>query len=118
MRQILEDLIFIGNLQETYTLFNKKWTLRTLTSDEQLQVTDSTSSYDSLSRLQAIKIASLARSIVEIDNVELKDLGEKLDFLRKLQQPIVNILYEKYTELQKKQDEEFKSLTLGEDIKN
>ena len=118
MRKALEDLIFIGNLQETYTLFNKTWTLKTLTSDEQLQVANSTRDYDNLARLQAIKIATLARSILEIDNIELKDVNEKIELLSKLQQPIVDLLYNKYLELQKKQDDEFKSLTLGEDIKN
>ena len=116
MRQILEDLIFLGNLKETYKLFNKEWTLRTLTSDENLQVTNITSQYDQLSRINAIKIATLARSIVEIDNTELKDLDEKVKFLSKLQQPIIDLLYAKYNELLQKQNEEMKNL--DEDLKN
>jgi hypothetical protein len=118
MRKILEDLILIGNLQESYTLFNREWVLKTLNSDEMLQVTNSTRDYDQLSRLQAIKLATLARSIVEVNNVELKDINEKIEFLSQLQQPIIDLLYTKYMELQKKQDDEFKAMETGKDLKN
>lgn len=116
MRQILEDLIFIGTLRETYKLFNKEWTLRTLTADEIIQVTGYSSKYDQLSKINAIKVGTLARSLVSIDNVELKDLDEKIEFLSKLQQPIIELLYNKYEDLLKKQNEEMKNL--DENLKN
>lgn len=116
MRKILEDLIFIGTLKETYKIFGKEWTLKTLTSDEKLQATSSTGDYDNVSRINALKIAFLARALCEIDGVELKELKEKLEFLGNLQQPVVDMLYIKFDELQKKQDESLKEME--EDIKN
>lgn len=116
MRKILEDLIFIGTNKETYTIFGKEWTLKTLTSDEQLQATSSTSDYDNVSRLNALKIALLARSLCEINGTELDDISEKIQFLGKLQQPVVDMLYVKFKELQSKQDQELKEMS--SDIKN
>lgn len=119
MRKVLEDLIFVGTLKETYKLYQRDWTLRTLSSDEQLQAASTTREYDNLSRVYALKIATLSRSIVEVNNVELNDVGEKIELLGKMQQPIVDLLYEKYTDLQKKQDEALKDLNQGGDeIKN
>lgn len=108
MRKALEDLIFIGDIKETYRLFGKDWTLKTLTMDDQLKATSSTRDYDNVSRLNALKVALIARSLIEVNNNELKDLSEKIDFLGKLQQPLVDLLYEKYTDLQSKQDEALK----------
>jgi hypothetical protein len=119
MRKALEDLIFIGTLEETYTLFKKDWRLKTLTSDEQLLAASSTRDYDQLSRVYALKIATLSRSIIEVNNIELKDLDEKIDLLRKMQQPLIDMLYDKYLDLQRKQDEALKDLNQGSDeIKN
>lgn len=116
MRKILEDLIFIGSVEETYKLFGKEWTLKTLTSDEILTAASSTSEYDALARINAIKIAQLSRSVVKVDGLELKDVNEKIEFLGKMQQPLVDLLYSKYEELQKKQDESLKEM--DSDIKN
>lgn len=116
MRKILEDLIFIGTNKQTYTIFGKEWTLKTLTSDEQLQATSSTSDYDNVSRLNALKIALLSRSLCEINGTELEDISEKIQFLGKLQQPVVDMLYVKFKELQAKQDSELKEMSA--DIKN
>ena len=110
MRKLLEDLIFIGVVKETYKVFGKSWTLKTLTADENLQAITSTRSYDDLSRSNAVKIAALARSIVEVDNVELTDLNEKIEFLGKAQQPLIDMLYEKFGELQNSQEESLKDL--------
>lgn len=116
MRKALEDLIFVGNLKETYKLFGKDWTLKTLTSDEQLSATSSTRDYDNVSRINALKLALISRSLIEVNSIELKDINEKIEFLGKLQQPIIDLLYEKYAELQRKQDETLKEME--DDIKN
>lgn len=116
MRKILEDLLFVGTVKETYKIFGKEWVLKTLTSDEQLQATSSTSDYDNVSRINALKIALLSRSICEIDGVELKDLREKIEFLGKLQQPVVDMLYVKFNELQKEQNKSIEEM--DSEIKN
>lgn len=116
MRKILEDLIFIGTLKETYKIFGKEWVLKTLTSEEKLQATSSTSDYDNVSRINALKLAFLSRSLCEIDGVELNEIKEKLEFLGNLQQPVVDMLYIKFDELQKKQDESLKEME--QNIKN
>lgn len=116
MRKVLEDLIFIGTVKETFTVFQKEWVFKTLTADEQLQATVSTGEYDNVSRINAIKIALLARSLCEVNGTELNDINEKIKFLGQLQQPVVDMLYVKYRELQDKQDQELKEM--GNDIKN
>lgn len=116
MRKILEDLIFVGVVKETYKIFGKDWTLKSLTSDEQLQATSSTGEYDNVSRINALKIALVSRALCEIDGVELDDVSEKITFLGKMQQPVVDMLYSKYTDLQSKQNDALKEM--GNDIKN
>jgi len=115
MRKALEDLIFVGVVKETYKLFGKDWTLKTLTNDEQLQATTSTRDYDNLSRVAAIKISTLARSITDVNDIELTDVLEKIELLGKMQQPIIDLLFDKYVALQKIQDEALKDI--NQDIK-
>lgn len=116
MRKVLEDLIFVGVVKETYKIFGKEWTLKSLTSDEQLQATSSTGDYDNVSRISALKIALVARALCEIDGVQLDDVSEKITFLGKMQQPVVDMLYNKYTDLQSKQNDALKEMSV--DIKN
>lgn len=116
MRKILEDLVFIGVTKETCKLFGKEWTLKTLSSEEILSATASTADYDNLARINALKRATLARAIIELNGVELKDIPEKIEFLGQMQQPLIDILYGKYEELQKKQNDALKEMEV--DIKN
>lgn len=115
MRKALEDLIFIGRIQETYKIFGKNFTLSTLTSSEQLEATAATDGYDTLSRVNALKIEILARSLKKVEDIELNDVAEKVEFIGKLQMPIINELFAKYEELQKRQDDALKDLN---DLKN
>lgn len=116
MRKVLEDLVFIGEVKETYKVVGHEWTLKTLTSEEQIAATDSTRNYDNVSRINALKTAVLARSIVELDGIVMKDFRENIEFLGTISQPIIDLVYDKYLELQKKQDEELKNV--DEDLKN
>lgn len=115
MRKVLEDLVFIGRVEKEVPVFGKKWTLTTLTSDEQLEATSSTGNYDTLARVNALKIEILARSLKKVENVELDGLAEASEFVGKLQTPVINALFAKYEELQAEQDESLKDL---EDLKN
>lgn len=116
MRKSLEELIFVGTLKKSYKLFGKEWTFKTLSSDEQLQATSSTGDYDNISRMSAFKIAVLARSLVEIDNIELTDVREKIELLGKMQQPVIDMLYNRFTELQNEQDKALREM--DSEIKN
>lgn len=115
MRKALEDLIFVGKIEETFDLYGKSWTMTTLSSREQVEATAATEGYDNLSRINALKIEILARSIKKIQNVELNDVRETLEFISKLQMPVINALFVKYEELQKKQEEALKDI---EELKN
>lgn len=115
MRKALEDLIFMGKVEETFKVYGKDFTLSTLTSNEQVEATSSTDGYDTLSRVNALKVAILSRSVKKIDNIELNDVQENLEFIGKLQMPIINELFSKYEVLQKKQDDALKDLN---EIKN
>ena len=103
MRKILEDLIFEGEIKETYKIYGKTWVLKALNADEQLAATSSTKSYDNVARIPAIKIAVVSRALKSVNDIELSDLTEKIEFLGKLPPQVVDALYEKYLELQKKQ---------------
>ena len=116
MRKVLEDMIFIGCVKETYKLFNKEWTLKSLTADEIVEASLITRDYDQLSRINAIKVSTLTRSLVALDGEELTDLDEKAKFFSKLQQPVIDIIYNKYIELQKKKKNEIDNL--NNEIKN
>lgn len=115
MRKDLEDLIFLGSMRETYNLFGKKWTLRTITSDEQLKSTIATSNFDMVTRLHAVKLEVLAYSLESIDGVVLNDAVETIEFLRKLPMQVINSLFAKYDELQSKQNEALEDI---EELKN
>lgn len=115
MRDSLLDLIFLGKIEKDFKVFGKNWKLTTLTSNEQLDATSATEGYDTLSRVNALKIEILARAIKKVENTELNDLAENVEFVGKLQMPVINELFMKYEELQRSQDDSLKNL---DDVKN
>ncbi|MNJ90215.1 hypothetical protein D3C87_78090 [compost metagenome] len=115
MRQSLEDLIFIGKIEKPFKVFGKNWKLSTLTSNEQLDATSATDGYDALSRVNALKIEILARSVKQVETTELNDIAENVEFIGKLQMPVINELFSKYEVLQREQDSALKDL---DEIKN
>lgn len=110
MRKALEDLVFIGMVEDTFKVYGKDFTLSTLTSSDQLAATAATEDYDNLARVNAIKIQILARSLKKIGDIELHDIEENLEFIGKMQMPMINVLFTKFEELQKKQDDALKDL--------
>ncbi len=115
MKKILEDLIFLGAVQEEVSLLGKKWKMQTLNSEEHLSATSSTGDYETLSRIYALKLEILCRSLKAIDGIQLDDESETFEFVRKLQPPIINKLYEEYEKLQQKQNDSLRNI---DDIKN
>jgi hypothetical protein len=115
MRKSLEDLVFIGHVDKTFKVFGKNWTMSTLTSSQQLDATAATDGYDTLARVNALKIEILARALKKIEDVELNDLAEAVEFVSSLQMPLINTLFIKYEELQQEQDNALKDL---DELKN
>jgi DNA-binding HxlR family transcriptional regulator len=115
MRKILQDLVFIGATEDTVKAFGRDWKLKTLTSEEHLEATNATGDFDTLTRIYALKMEILSRSLKGINDVELIDKNEAREVIKQLQPPIVNKLYEEYEKLQKKQNDSLSDL---EEIKN
>ena len=115
MRKILEDLIFLGRIEDEVTILGKKWKLATLTSEEYVETTNNTAHYDTISRIYSLKIEILSRALKGIDDIVLDDAAETLELENKLQPALVNKLYEKYEEMQIKQNSSLEDLT---EIKN
>lgn len=115
MRKILEDLIFTGKIEESITLFGKSWTLQTLSYDEYIEAVALSANYDTLTRVNYVKLEILARSLKAVDDDPLTDTKENLEFVKQLQIPVINKLYAKYEDIQKKQDESLKDL---DEVKN
>lgn len=114
MKKALQDLIFLGRVEDTFKVMGKDWKMHTLNSSDQLQATASTAEYDNLARVQALKVAILSRALDSIDDEPIGNVGETRAFLNQLQTNIVFTLYEKYEELQEKQTD---ALTNYEEIK-
>jgi hypothetical protein len=63
----------------------------------------------------SLKIEILSRALKGIDDIVLDDAAETLELVNKLQPALVNKLYEKYEEMQIKQNSSSEDLT---EIKN
>ena len=115
MRKIFEDLIFVGKIDKEFDAYGRKWLLATLTTEEQIDATASTGNLDTISRVNAIKMQILSKSLKSVDGHKFLDSGETLDLLSKIQYPLLNTLFNKYEELQQDQDDALKNL---DEIKN
>jgi hypothetical protein len=86
-----------------------------LTTEEQVDATASTGNFDTIARVNAIKLQLLSRALKSVDGHKFLDANEAFEVISKMQYPILNALFTKYEELQLEQDETLKSLG---DIKN
>ena len=68
-----------------------------------------------LARTYAYKIEVLGRAIKEVNGILIETPEEGLEFVKKLQSSIVNVLFEKYSDLVKDQTD---LLSDKEEIKN
>lgn len=110
MNKALKDLIALGRSQKTVEVFGKSWKLHTLDAQDQLLATNSTSDYDNLSRVMALKVAILAHAIDSVDGEPLGNAGESRELLNKLQVPLINRLYNEYEKLMDIQDDKLRDL--------
>lgn len=116
MNKALENLIFLGYTEKDITLYGKIWKLRVLTSEENLETMKDMKEYDEmLARTYAFKIQTLGRALKEVDGIIIDDAKEGLEFVKKLQTPIVNKLYDEYALMFEEQNS---ALTDKDELKN
>jgi hypothetical protein len=115
MRDIFNDLVFLGRIEKEVKLFGKKWTLSTLTAEQQVEATAATSDLEAIARVNALKIQILSKSLKKINDIEFIDEREALEVVSGLQLPVVNALFTEYESVQREQDEKLKDL---DELKN
>jgi len=111
MRKALTDLIFLGVIKETVEIGGHIWTLQTLTTEEQLEVTNATGNYtEYIAKLYSLTIEILIRSLKMVDDEPFTDRAETTEFIKQLQPIIVNKLYEEYNKMQEKQSKSLENI--------
>ena len=111
----VDGLIWLGYLTESFPLYGHTWVLKTLTRGERLAVTLAVKEYeDTLGTALALETATIAASLLMIDNVPIypglepdaPPLPRILDAFKVVQtwhDPLIAKLYEKYSQLQLRQ---------------
>lgn len=99
MSKVLNDLIDLGTTKKDISAFGKTWKMHTLNTKDQLTATNSTSEYDTFSRVVALKVAILANAVDSVDGQSLGNRSEKREIFGKLPIPIINALYNEYEKL-------------------
>ena len=111
MKKTLDDLIFLGVIKETVEIGGHIWTLQTLTTEEQLEVTNATGNYtEYIAKLYSLTIEILIRSLKMVDDEPFTDRAETTEFIKQLQPIIVNKLYEEYNKMQEKQSKSLENI--------
>ena len=110
MRKALNDLIFLGVIKETVEIAGHIWTIQTLTTEEQLEVTNAASNYNNHVLKISLTIETLLRAIKTVDNVLIIDKNEAAEFIKQLQPIIINKLYAEYIKIQEKQNKSLENI--------
>jgi len=116
MNKVLNDLIELGSAKKDVKAFGKIWKMHTLDAKDQLAATNSTSDYDTLSRVVALKVAIIANAIESVDGQSLGNKSERRETFGKLPIPIINYLYNEYEKLLDSQNEKLNNLTKDDNI--
>ena len=115
MKNSLKDLVFLGRSEKDIQLFGHEWKIKTIDSSAQIAATASTGDYDTLARVNALKVAILARALVSVDNEPTGNVGETAELLNKLQPMIINRLYDEYDNMLREQEDALSDL---DELKN
>lgn len=113
----LEQIIRIGVFEKDFNVIGMKVRMRTLTGGEAWDISREVSGYDELAKFSGIKLKTLAHSIVSINDklisyvpkdaqdtiTEEKKIIQNEEIIRKWQDNLINLFYEKYTELRGEQ---------------
>lgn len=111
MSKVLNDLIELGSAKKDVKAFGKTWKMHTLNIKDQLTATNSTSDYDTLSRVVALKVAIVANAVDSVDGQSLGNKSERREIFGKLPIPIINHLYNEYEKLIDSQNEKLNDLS-------
>ena len=107
----LEQLIFLGRIEDSKTIGGYQFSMRTLTGKEQNEVWLSVSFLNNDTKFFLIKVAFLARAITAVNDKSLDVLYKGRDFreltkeqrclrvVENWQQPLIDELYDFYSEL-------------------
>jgi hypothetical protein len=111
----LRELIFLGRIERIVTISNYNFKLRTLNGTQQMATLSKTMVHGEGERLSALRSATLAESITDVNGVSLESLydgDDDLDSLSKkmyvisnLQTSIIDRLYLEYDALMKESNE-------------
>lgn len=104
MKNALKDLVFLGHAEKVISLFGHEWKMKTIDASAQIAATASTGDYDTLARVNALKVAILARALISVDNEPVGNVGETAELLNKMQPMIINRLYDEYDNMISEQE--------------
>ena len=121
---LLERFVVMGKLTETVNVLGQEITIQILDSGEQREVFELTVNKDALARMRGIQHETLARAIVSINGSPIsyvaKEKEEKvskdmlitqnLETLKQANQGVVDLLFDKYEELNEKQNANIEDL--------
>ena len=117
MANPIEELIFFNKLSEETTIFGKKIKWHTLDGEEFVTALQATPAFDDLTRMNLLKVEKLARAIDSIDGhtwleliptdkqQEIKPVDKARETIRKWQRNVIDYMYFKYEQLEKKANE-------------
>lgn len=118
MSNPIEDIEKIGRISTSVTILGKKIEMETLDDDAFCTALSSTAVFDTTTRGQAIKRATLARAIKSVDGIRWNDLikpEEKdsknalvvaLEKIGKWQKTVVDLFYSEYQKLESSSNKE------------
>lgn len=103
----LNDLIFLGRMEESVQIGNFSFVLTTLSGGQQKDIVKSLMVLDEEERLMHVRDLTLAAALISINDVPFDELCEddslinRCEILQSLQNNILDVLFEKYNDMTK-----------------
>ena len=108
-KQEFEGLLFVGSLKDSFTWLGHKFVMKTMTTNETLQVALAHKPYvGTLGEIKAYQAAVVAGSVVSVDGHPLPqplsasdmDLQSKFDYVLEWYPAVLDYLYDRYRALE------------------
>lgn len=96
-------LIFVGKLSRVFEVLGQKVEFQTLDSQTLSEIAGQCSGLDVLARERRYSILSVAYSLARIGNYTFTKLEEKLNWVGRLQEPVLDLFVGHYVALRKEQ---------------
>ena len=120
----LQALIVMGKIIEDVDVFGVKVRMRVLNSGQRKDILEETGHLDPVTRMHQIKVGTLARAVMSINGNRLdytpkskddpitleKTVQQNKELMMQAQQPVLDHLYERYSELELKQSQQIEEL--------